>query len=735
MAKKYTYSSEDQIQNLQFKEISEPSASTDRLPSITHWKQATGNVNFSAGQNMFTIKIPKIFSIEAGNNPIRISIVADGKVFSLSIDQDGDGRDGDFYYTEPLFLSKINQVSYIIETKSDIQIPAISMVGLDTETHSLHLTFSTTLADAAIWSTNPSIIKRADWGADESLRHKDSPTWKPVFDRLEADKDKPKSEATLAYEAKNRAITSHLATSFPEQDRAIEKITEENGHPLVWPIEKTKQVERIVIHHTAENNQSNKDDLWLIRGIYYYHTVVRGWGDIGYNYLVGQRGQIYEGRAGGDYNVAAHALWNNKSSVGVSVMGNFMTDSVVSEQEEAVRKFVEYLSKKYGIDIHQTSVWHKECKTEGCIINDFITPNLTGHKEVGFTSCPGDTLFSIIQDIRKTETSSKGRTVTINPNYDSTKIASLGSNIIPEKVLEKWPIIRIRLSYTGSTIRLKSWDTTLARLTIGVNSWILKKNPELPFEVYGTDKIALVLGKKKYPFSKVELAAKFIAIPSWDRKPSWDSTGTMNDNVFRGKISLLNEWGNLVVINELPLEDYLRGLAEVSNGDNEEKIKTILIAARSYAYFYSKPENRKFPGKAYDGSDNPDEFQKYLGYGYEKRSPNSVRLVDITNGQLITYAGQPIKPWYFSESNGQTLSAKQYCENRVQNGTLAKSTVCQDIPYLQSVTDPGGVGHTQKWHGVGISGIGATYLARDMGFKYEQIIAYYLDGIKVEKKY
>lgn len=91
--------------------------------------------------------------------------------------------------------------------------------------------------------------------------------------------------------------------------------------------------------------------------------------------------------------------------------------------------------------------------------------------------------------------------------------------------------------------------------------------------------------------------------------------------------------------------------------------------------------------------------------------------------------------WYFNESNGRTLSYKEYCENRVANGTLSKGTVCEDIPYFQSVSDPGGVGHTQKGHGVGISGIGATYLAQELGFKYTQIIEYYLEGVKVEKKY
>lgn len=407
VVKKYTYASEGQTHALNFKEMNEPTASLNSgLKSVAFWKQATGTANFLSTQNMFTVKIPRTFDIEAGSNPLRVSLIVDSKIFPLSIDMDGDGRDEDFYYTEPIFFDKTSHISYTIETKSNIQIPEVSIIGLDTNANNLHIVFGTDMAEAAAGTTNPSIIKRADWGADESLRYADSPRWKTVFAKLEANKDKPKSEATLAYEAKNQAIALHLATDFPEQDKAIEKVKEENGHELVWPIEKTKQVERIVIHHTAENNQGSRDDLGLIRGIYYYHTIVRGWGDIGYNYLVGQRGQVYEGRAGGDYNVAAHALWNNKSSVGVSVMGNFMVDSVVAEQEEAVKRIVEFLSKKYGIDIHKTSTGHKECSKNGCIINDFATSNLTGHREVGFTSCPGDNLFSIVEDIRKTETAS-----------------------------------------------------------------------------------------------------------------------------------------------------------------------------------------------------------------------------------------------------------------------------------------------------------------------------------------
>lgn len=119
-------------------------------------------------------------------------------------------------------------------------------------------------------------------------------------------------------------------------------------------------------------------------------------------------------------------------------MGNFMNDSVVTEQEDGVKKAIEFLSKKYGIDIHKTSIGHKECPKNDCtILNDFTTTNLAGHKEVGFTSCPGDSLFTIVGDIRKTETASVGRTIVINPSYSSIKLASIEPYVSTIKNLNK----------------------------------------------------------------------------------------------------------------------------------------------------------------------------------------------------------------------------------------------------------------------------------------------------------
>lgn len=144
------------------------------------------------------------------------------------------------------------------------------------------------------------------------------------------------------------------------------------------------------------------------------------------------------------------------------------------------------------------------------------------------------------------------------------------------------------------------------------------------------------------------------------------------------------------------------------------------MAARTYIYYYTDPTHRKYDTLLYDGSDNPDEFQKYLGYSYELRSPRVSDAVDATRGEVIMFKKKLIKPWYFSSSSGRTFSYKEYCES-----THPGKTNCEDISYLQSVDDPAGLGKNQFGHGVGISGIGATYGAAQ-GKSYKDIISYYL---------
>lgn len=205
-----------------------------------------------------------------------------------------------------------------------------------------------------------------------------------------------------------------------------------------------------------------------------------------------------------------------------------------------------------------------------------------------------------------------------------------------------------------------------------------------------------------------------IEIVNFENRPEWNKS--LNDNLFRGIIEIQNVDGKLTIINELPLEDYLKGIAEISNGDPVEKIKTIIILARSYAKYY-RDTGKKFPGKPYDLDDDPDHTQKYRGYGLELRSPNIVAAAEETRGEIVTYDGKAIITPYFNQSDGRTRSAEEVWG-------------WKDSPYLKSVPDEFCGTKELLGHGVGLSGCGSTILAKQ-GKTAEEIIKYYYKGVEI----
>ncbi len=211
-----------------------------------------------------------------------------------------------------------------------------------------------------------------------------------------------------------------------------------------------------------------------------------------------------------------------------------------------------------------------------------------------------------------------------------------------------------------------------------------------------------------------------LTISTMSQPSSWDST--KNDNSFRGTIEVDDIDGSPILINELEIEDYLKGLGEEPNSAPIEKIKTIMVLARTYAVHYTSEGNVKFPGMPYDLEDDPATSQKYLGYGYESRAPNVVKAAEATAGQVVTYKGKVVITPYFSQSDGvATKSAKS-----VWGWTTT--------PWLVSVSDTQctDTDGTFAGHGVGLSGCGANALAED-GKTFEQIIKTYYTGVEITK--
>jgi len=77
-----------------------------------------------------------------------------------------------------------------------------------------------------------------------------------------------------------------------------------------------------VVHHTAGalcTTQAECDA--QMRGIQNFHMNSNGWADIGYNFCVGNTGQIYEGRGFG--RQGAHSPSYNNQSIGFCFIGTF----------------------------------------------------------------------------------------------------------------------------------------------------------------------------------------------------------------------------------------------------------------------------------------------------------------------------------------------------------------------------------------------------------------------------
>ena len=206
-----------------------------------------------------------------------------------------------------------------------------------------------------------------------------------------------------------------------------------------------------------------------------------------------------------------------------------------------------------------------------------------------------------------------------------------------------------------------------------------------------------------------------LTISNFDRRATRGSRNA--DNQFRNVLEMKHsDYKDRVwVINELPIEMYLRGLAETSNVSHIEYQKAIITAARTYAYYHwqygSKHAREGYMVDAYVD-------QVYKGYGQEVRMPKLVQAIDETYGVSVTYEGQTAITPYFSRSAGQTYSwADVWAGGK---------------DWLQGVSVPCDAGKTLWGHGVGMSASGALCQAND-GMKYQDILKYYYTGVDLRR--
>ena len=82
-------------------------------------------------------------------------------------------------------------------------------------------------------------------------------------------------------------------------------------------------VSRVIIAHTATDRCNVQSKcVFHVRYIQSFHMDSKSWDDIGFNFLIGEDGMVYEGR--GWENVGAHTKGYNRDSVGIAFIGTFI---------------------------------------------------------------------------------------------------------------------------------------------------------------------------------------------------------------------------------------------------------------------------------------------------------------------------------------------------------------------------------------------------------------------------
>ncbi len=166
-------------------------------------------------------------------------------------------------------------------------------------------------------------------------------------------------------------------------------------------------IRKLIVHHTASDNRP-ADPAAVVRETYQYHVQGRGFSDIGYNFMIDHRGVIYEGRfaryygsttiTGEDRNgwgvVGAHAAHYNHGSCGVCLIGNFELGAPSDAALTALTWLLAWKAGRNGIDLLADGVY------ENYYGRFFDFENLSGHRDVGFTLCPGRLLYAQLGAVR-----------------------------------------------------------------------------------------------------------------------------------------------------------------------------------------------------------------------------------------------------------------------------------------------------------------------------------------------
>ncbi|UOY01215.1 N-acetylmuramoyl-L-alanine amidase [Blastococcus sp. PRF04-17] len=161
---------------------------------------------------------------------------------------------------------------------------------------------------------------------------------------------------------------------------------------MTWTPRVASTLKAATVHHTAGSNSYAAADVpGILRGIYRYHAVTLGWGDIGYNALVDKYGRIWEGRAGGLAQpvVGAHAGGFNTYTFGVSMLGNYDVVPTTPAMINSVSSIIGWKLGLHNVDPYGSAVLTSGGTNKYAAGTAVRLPAIFAHRDTKSTACPG----------------------------------------------------------------------------------------------------------------------------------------------------------------------------------------------------------------------------------------------------------------------------------------------------------------------------------------------------------
>lgn len=187
-------------------------------------------------------------------------------------------------------------------------------------------------------------------------------------------------------------------------------------------------------------------------------------------------------------------------------------------------------------------------------------------------------------------------------------------------------------------------------ILLGTDSYLISSNEKLAIIKSGNKFSAEAIHNQIF----IKLGSKKFTSKEFYLQPVTDSMLIINNKKFRGRIKLINIDGLVKIINQISLEDYIKGVMTkempVGKGnENYEALKAFAIAARTYAI------NKIFNSKTYYDL-LPDIRDQVYG-GADAEHPLSNRAVYETEGLILTFDDEPAIVFYHSTCGGFTENA------------------------------------------------------------------------------